>query len=192
MLSNKAISQKRGVEQYYYGGTKGFSTIVPKLFYQNKKNWYAEVRYNYEELETISINAGKSFSKEDDLSYTITPIAGITAGKLNGASLGLNAETEYKNLFFSAESQYTFSPRNRDANFFYNWSELGYQVTNKLYTGFAMQMTRLYNTANTWEPGIMAGLTFNKWTFPIYVFNPSANTRYFVVGINIQWGESNN
>jgi hypothetical protein len=189
MLYNTAISQKRGgIEQYYYGGQKGISAVVPKIYYQNKKNWYAEVRYNYDELETISFNAGKTFSKENIVAYAVTPIAGIITGKLNGASLGLNVQSEYKKVFFSAESQYTFSINSRDAEYFYNWSELGYDISEAVYTGLAMQLTHLYKTTNEWEPGIVVGLSFNKFTFPLYLFNPASANRYFVLGINIEWG----
>lgn len=184
------MAQKRGgVEQYYYGGEPGMSAIVPKIYYQNKKNWYAELRYNYEEIESISLNIGKAFSAQRQVSYTVTPIAGIITGRLTGVSLGLNAEAEYKSVFFSAESQYTFSSAGKDGYFFYNWSELGYALTDNLYGGFALQLTRLYKTSNAWEPGIMAGVIFNNWIFPVYMFNPLDKNRYFVLGINIEWGK---
>jgi len=188
MSFNKVNSQTHGgVEQYYYSGTHGTSAIVPRVYYQNKKNWYAEVRYNYDEIGTLSVNVGKAFSKKGAVSYTITPLAGVVAGRLNGGSLGVNAEAEYKNLFFSSESQYTFSSGSRYENFLFNWSELGYQVTSRIYTGLALQMTRAYKTANLFEPGIMAGFSFDKFTFPLYAFSPLTNKRYFVLGINWEW-----
>ena len=188
VLCNIAISQSHGgVEQYYYSGFKRTSTVVPKAYFQNKQNWYTEVRYNYDELETISFNAGKTFSGNNAVSYSITPLAGIMAGKLNGASLGLNVESEFRNIFLSAASQYSFSPNKNDVDYFFNWSEVGYQVTENLFTGVAMQLTHLYNQTNQWEPGIMAGVSINKWTFPLYIFNPAAGNRYIVLGINIEW-----
>ncbi|MEO6330458.1 MAG: hypothetical protein ABIO55_16100 [Ginsengibacter sp.] len=193
MLYNVTISQTHGgVEQYYYPGNKRISAIVPRVYFQNKKNWYGEVRYNYDDLETISFNAGKTFSNDDIISYTVTPIAGIMAGKSTGALLGLNGELDYKKLFFTAESQYAFSAKSRTGNFFYNWSELGYQVTGNIYTGLALQVTRLYKTTSSIEPGFMTGASFNNWTFPMYIFNPMNNSRYFVLGINIEWNKINN
>ena len=188
MLYNLAVSQTHsGIEQYYYTGNKSASAIVPKAYYQDKKNWYGEIRYNYEEPGTFSFNAGKTFSKQTNLSYTITPIAGVVVGRLNGASIGVNLQSDYKKISFSAESQYTFSANNRNADFFYNWSELSYQVTQNIFAGFVLQLTRPYETINKWEPGIMAGFSFDKWTFPLYVFNPGNRNRYFVLGINIEW-----
>jgi hypothetical protein len=193
MFYNKAVTQTHGgFEQLYYSGNKGTSTIVPRVYYQNKKNWYAEVRYNYEEAETFSFNAGKTFSKDGKISYSVTPIAGAVAGKLNGALLGVNSEVEYNKLFFSSESQYTFSSRSRYADFLFNWSELGYQATSRIYTGLALQLTRFYKMTNVWEPGIMVGFSFDKFTFPLYTFSPLTNKRYFVLGINWEWQRQKN
>ena len=191
MLYNKANTQSHGgFEQYYYSGNRGTSSIVPKVYYQSKNNWYGEVRYNYEELETFSVNIGKTFSKEGMISYSVTPIAGAMAGKLNGGSVGVNSELNYRNLFFSSESEYIFSTEGRNANFLFNWSELGYQVTGRIYTGLALQLTHVYKTANIWEPGIMVGFSFNKFTFPLYAFSPLTNKKYFVLGINWKWQHS--
>src|SRR5450755_630836 len=106
MLYNMVKSQSHGgIEQYYYAGA-GVSTIVPKVYYESPHNWYSEVRYNYEELQTVSFNAGKIFSHKKLLSYSVTPFAGIVLGRLNGGTLGLNIKMDYKSLFFSSESQY--------------------------------------------------------------------------------------
>lgn len=188
MAYSKASTQTHGgVEQYYYSGNQGSSTVVPRLYYRNKKNWYAEVRYNHEELETFSFNVGKTFSKNGIVSYSVTPVVGAMSGKLNGASFGVNTDLEYKNLFFSSEYQSTFSVNSRQANFLFNWSELGYEATRNIYTGLALQLTHCYKTANTWEPGIMVGFSFNKFTFPLYAFSPMTNKRNFVLGINWEW-----
>lgn len=191
MFHNPANTQTHGgFEQYYYSGNKGASTIVPRVYYQSKKNWYGEVRYNYEEVATFSFNAGKTFSNDGNISYSITPTVGVVAGRLNGASMGMNTEVDYKNLFFSSESQYTFSAQSKYADFLFNWSELCYQATSHIYTGLALQLTHLYKTANTWEPGVMIAFSFNKFTFPLYAFSPANSKRYFVLGINWEWQRS--
>ena len=174
-----------GLEQYYYTGA-GVSTIVPRVYYQSRHNWYGEVRYNYEELQTVSFTAGKTFSNKKLLSYSITPVAGIVLGKLNGGTLGSNVKMEYKSLFFSSEFQYTFSVEKKTENFFFKWSEFGYQFA-MVYLGLALQVAHSYEIKNNWEPGIMMGLIYKSWTFPIYVFDPAGNNRNFVLGINWEW-----
>ena len=187
MLYNTVKSQSHGgFEQYYYTGA-GLPAIVPKVYYESPRNWYGEVRYNYEELQTVSFNAGRIFSHKKLLSYSITPFAGIVLGRLNGGTLGSNIKMEYKSLFFSSESQYTFSVEKRAADFFFNWSEFGWQFTSLVYGGLAVQLTHPYEIKNNWQPGIMMGLTYKSWTFPVYAFNPVEDNRNFVVGINWEW-----
>lgn len=185
MLYNVGKTQEHGgFEQYYYYSGAGGSTIVPRVYYQSKNNWCAEIRYNYEELQTFSFNAGKKFSIKKTLSYSITPFAGIVAGKLNGGSVGANTDMDYKKLFFSSEFQYTFSIQRKIENFFFNWSELGYQLSDRIYAGLALQVTHPYETKNNWQPGVMMGFTYKGWTFPVYAFNPLGKKRNFVLGIN--------
>lgn len=179
-----------GFEQYYYTGA-GASVIVPRVYYQNRHNWFGEVRYNYEELQTVSFNAGKMFSNKKSLSYTFTPYAGLVLGRMNGGTIGSNINLEYSSLFFSSESQYTFSVNERAENFFFNWSELGYQITGLVYSGIALQLTHPFEIKNNWEPGIMLGFTYKSWTFPLYAFNPTNNKRNYVLGINWEWDHKN-
>jgi hypothetical protein len=187
LLHNMGKSQAHGgFEQYCY--TAGsVATIVPRIYYQSPHNWYGEVRYNYDELQTVSFNAGKMFSHKKLLQYSITPFAGIVLGRLNGGTIGSNIDIGYKSLFFSSESQYTVSVEKRSGNFFFNWSEMGYQVTSLVYVGLALQLTRHYEVINNWQPGVMTGLTYKSWTFPVYVFNPAGCNRNFVVGVNWEW-----
>ena len=93
-------------EQLYYAGS-GTSVIVPKLYYQTRHDWFGEVRYNHEELQTVSFNAGKMFSNKKLFAYSVTPYAGIILGRMNGGTIGSNIDMEYKSLFFSLESKYS-------------------------------------------------------------------------------------
>ncbi|MEO6289352.1 MAG: hypothetical protein ABIO76_05505 [Ginsengibacter sp.] len=175
-----------GLEQYYYS-SQGSSVIVPKVYYQSRNNWYGEMRYNYEELQTMSLIVGKMFSNDRSLSYSVTPLSGVVLGKFKGGLIGSNITLDYKNLFFSSEAQYTFSVEKKTEDFFFNWSELGYSFTKLLYAGVALQVTHPYELKNNWEPGLMMGLEYKSWTFPLYVFNPGAQNRNFVLGVNWEW-----
>lgn len=187
LFTTKVKSQDHGgVQQYYYSGN-GESSIVPKIYYGNKNNWYGAVRYNYEESKTISLNVGKMFSHENLVSYSITPVAGIVMGKLNGITIGSNAEAAYKKLFFSSEFEYDFSIEKKYDDLFFNWSECGYQITNLVYGGIALQVTHHYAVKNRWEPGIMVGMIYKNWTFPVYLFNPGYSNMNFVIGMNWDW-----
>jgi len=185
---NSARSQSRiSFEQYSFMGAGQASLLAPVAHYQTRQNWYAEARYNYEDINTLSLYAGRTFSGEHDFSWSLTPMIGGMAGKLKGGSLGLNSECSFKKFNFSSQAQYSVSAGSRYDNFFYNWSELCYQPFSWVYTGIALQHTRLYATNSLVDPGILVGFSFNQWSFPVYSFNPFANERYFVVGINWEW-----
>ncbi len=191
MVPFAGICQEYGsFGQYYYTGN-GSSVIVPKVYYQNRSNWFGEVRYNYEDLQTISFNGGKLFSNKSEFSYSVMPYAGLVLGRMNGGTLGSNINLDYGSLFFSSESQYTFSVNERADNFFFNWSEAGYQFTDLLYSGIALQVTHPFEIKNAWEPGFMLGLTYKRWTFPFYAFSPTNDNRNYVLGINWEWNYKN-
>lgn len=186
LLYNTAHGQGRvGFEEYYYTGQRLSSAQVPKVYYQGQNNWYGEVRYNYEAEQSFSVYTGRTFSRQDTLSYYFTPMAGIVAGKCKGGSAGMNMGVGYRSLSFSSVFEYNFL--GKDRSFFFNWSELGYQLTGHVYAGLALQQTCIYNKATAWEPGLQIGLSLGKWVFPVYAFNPAANKRYFVLGITREW-----
>lgn len=178
-----------GFEQYCYLEDKEVFTAVAIFNYESRNYWYVEARYNYEEMNTISVYLGKTFSSEDKLRYSVTPMLGAVAGQFKGGSVGINAVVDYEKIFFSTQSQYTFSIHERREDFFFAWSELGYQPWKWFFVGLSTQQTYLVKVnASLSEPGIMVGFTVGKWTFPLYSFRPMSNNKYFVLGINLSAG----
>ena len=183
-------SQKyAGIEQYYYTG-ESQSQIVPRIYMENEKNYFGEIRYNYEALNTFSLNFGKAFPFNKNKSISLTPFGGLLLGRMNGGNIGSNFYVEVQHLFFSAENQFTFSFSEKTQNFFYNWTEMGYQPARFWFAGLALQYTRPYRISQSWEPGVMMGVTFKNWTFPFYAFDPVGNNRNFVLGINWEWNKN--
>jgi len=178
---------KTSIEQYHVVGNKSGYVPISIAHFQNNKKWYAEGRYNYEELETFSFYVGKTFSKKNNFSYTVTPLLGGAIGNFNGVSTGMNIDLDYKDFFFSLQSQYSFSTDQRADNFLYNWSEIAYQPLQWIYGGISFQQTRLYKTETTLESGILVGFVFRNVTIPIYTFAPFNKNRYFMVGLSVEW-----
>ncbi len=184
-----------GLEQYTYLSKNTLPTIVPIAHIQNEK-WYGEVRYNYEELKTFSVYVGKIFSgDEDNHSYAIIPVVGMVMGKFTGGSVGLDVTFTDHDFFFTSQSQYTFANTNRHQNFMYSWSELGYEPSQWIYAGLALQHLQLFQKAE--EPmsyvwGGMVGFNLGRWTIPLYSFDPFSNSRYFILGLNFGFGTNTN
>jgi hypothetical protein len=137
LLFDAHAQSKMSFEQYSFMGGKQPGLLAPVAHYESKQQWYAEARYNYEDFNTFSFYAGRTFCREKDFSWSLTPMIGGMAGKLKGGSLGLNSEWSYKKFNFSSQAQYSMSAQTKLDNFFYNWSELYYQPVTWLYAGVA-------------------------------------------------------
>ena len=190
--ANIKSQSKLSLEQYSFMGAGQSSLLAPVAHYESRQKWYAEARYNYEDMNTFSLYAGRTFSRQRDLSWSFTPMIGGMAGKLKGGSFGLNSELSYRKFNFSSQAQYSVSAGSRNDNFFYNWSELWYAPADWVYTGIALQHTRIYATNTLLDPGVLLGFSYNQWSFPVYSFNPFDSGRYFVVGINWEWNQGKN
>lgn len=178
---------KTSIDQYHVVGNNHEYVPMSMAHFKNNKNWYAEGRYNYEDVETLSFYVGKTFSRNRKLSYALTPLVGGAVGNFNGISTGINIDLDYDRFFFSLQPQYSFSTDKRSDHFFYNWSELAYQPLEWLYAGVSFQHTRLYNTKPAFESGILVAFTFRNVTIPVYAFAPLKSNRYFMLGMTIEW-----
>lgn len=191
LLPLLGIAQSRtAIEQYHIVGNNRNYIPMSIAHFQNEKKWYAEGRYNYEELKTFSFYVGKTFSKKKDFSYSLTPLLGGALGNFNGVSTGINMDLDYSNFFFSLQTQYSLSTDRRTENFFYNWSELAYQPLNWIYGGVSVQQTQLYNTETVFEPGFLVGFCFKNLTIPLYTFAPFKKSRYYMLGLTVEWERS--
>jgi hypothetical protein len=190
-LFNQAVQgqERKGFEGYYYpenGG--GISSMSVKLFNQTSQGWYSECRYNYEEERTAGFSIGKTFSKENVFSYSVTPEVGLVIGRLQGASLGLNTSLSYKRLSFSSSALYTAGLKKEDAGHsFFTWSELNIRIIKYLYAGVTVQVSTSGYMAISREPGVQLGVLFKNWAFPLYVFDRAGDHPYFAAGACYEW-----
>jgi hypothetical protein len=182
---HNAYSQyQAGLEQYFYMD-KNAITYTPVIWYQANSNWYAEARYNYDAEKTLSVYAGKTFEKKSTISYSVSTIAGILIGQFKGGAIAVNTELEYKKIFLSLQSQYTFSIKYPNTNFIYNWGDIGYSYSSVLSAGVSIQQTSLCSSQS--DRGLFIKAEFGNWTLPFYLFNPEKNDRYAVLGLNFSW-----
>jgi hypothetical protein len=175
------------LEQYTYSGGGQRALFSPVLHVQTPNRWYAEARFNYEEINTFSLYAGHNFSAGNGLAWSFTPMAGWITGRMKGGSIGLNSDLSWNKFSFSSQTQYSISASTFYDNFFYNWSELYYSPSDWFYMGIAVEHTRLYASSAIVDPGLLAGLSFRGWSIPFYVFKPFHAKQFFVVGLSWEW-----
>lgn len=178
-------------EQYHVVYSAPLSTqpylYMPVLHYLHPSKWYAEARYNYEDADTYSLYFGRAITGGKNLSYSIVPLLGASVGRFNGISTGLNIDLELDKFYFSSQSQYSRSTSPFGGSFVYTWSELGYQSLKWLYAGVAAQHTKVWQAEHELQPGFLLGFTFNRFTIPMYAFQPFGNGRNFIVGLTMTW-----
>jgi hypothetical protein len=178
---------KSGIENYHYMGKQMNYIWAPVIHNVTDKGIYSEMRYNYEALNTASLYVGKIFSTKGVVESSFTPTAGIVGGRYTGASVALNTQLNYRNIFFNSQAQYTVSADRTADNFYFNWSDLYYKMLPWLMTGISMQQTGLINNALKTQTGVMMGVTKGRWSIPLYLFNVLNDQKYFIVGINVEW-----
>lgn len=182
LSTNLAAQSKLGIENYYYPGTPGSNGVVPVVHFETNHAWRAELRYNYEDAATISLYAGKTFSSGKSLEWSISPMIGFSTGVFTGVSLATNIEAEWKNLYLSSQNQYSKSTKTGCDNFLFSWSEAGYNFSEAIFAGVAIQYTRSAGHNNL-EPGFVGGFSIGNMTVPLYAFSPFGSGRYFVAGV---------
>ena len=187
-LHNTSFEQsKTGIENYQYMADRSGVNLVSIIHHQTKRGLYTELRYNYEELHTASVYAGRTLLIGNNKNFSFTPMAGLVMGNYTGGSLAMNTDLEYKSVYFSSQAQYTVNKDDANDNFFYNWAELGYNLLPWLYTGVTVQQTLLRKMKMETAAGFTTGFVRNKWSVPVYFFNPFRDDKYFVIGINYEW-----
>lgn len=187
IMQLKVFAQgKAEVELYNY--LHATPNIQALFHIQSASNWYAELRYNYEDAKTFSLYGGKTFEKDNArVTYEITPLIGFSTGRFTGISPAFNTYAEFKDFFFSSQTQYSIATKKNIESFFFSWSELGYNAGDYFYTGLAMQYTAQKNQ-NDFEPGFMAGFHWNDTVYiPFYVFSPFRSDRYFILGLTYEF-----
>lgn len=188
LLSGGSFSQaKSGLENYNQLDQDNAYLWMPILHYQSHKGLYAEFRYNYEEAKTASVFLGKTFESSGKKNeYTWTPMIGFSAGIFKGASLALNAEIGWKRCYISSQMQYSHSFTDREQHFYFNWSEAGYEFSERIFTGIAMQYT-LQAGAHDFQPGLLAGLNIGNFSIPLYLFRPFSRNHSIILGLNYEY-----
>ncbi|MDZ4808737.1 MAG: hypothetical protein SGI96_10750, partial [Bacteroidota bacterium] len=177
---------KSGIENYNLLSQSSGYVWMPVAHYQSAKGIYAELRYNYENIETVSFYGGKRFEGGKAFSFALTPMAGISFGRFSGVSLATNAEAEWKKFYLSSQTQYSMATKPGVDDFFFSWSEIGYNLTENIFGGAAIQYT-LQQGEKIAETGFVVGLSSKNLSIPVYVFSPFKMGRYFVVGLNYEF-----
>jgi hypothetical protein len=151
------------------------------------RGWlHLEARYNYENLETGSVWAGRNFSWGEKLEWEFTPMLGGVFGNTTGIAPGYKGSLSWWKLELYSEGEYVFDTGNSAGSFFYSWSELSVSPVDWFRFGLVGQRTRAYQTDVDIQRGLLAGFSYKELNFTTYVFNldRDRSTWVFSVGVS--------
>jgi hypothetical protein len=146
---------------------------------------HLEARYNYEDLNTGSVWAGRTFTWEGDVGFSLVPMLGAVFGHVQGVAPGLELDLTWKILELYAEMEYVFDVEGRDDSFFYAWIELTASPVEWLAVGLVAQRTRAYDTDVEVDRGLLVGFYVKQVSATVYVFNLDTGDPYVMVGVGI-------
>ena len=133
---------------------------------------HLEARYNYEAQKTGSAWVGWNFSGGDTLEWELTPMIGGVFGDVDGVAPGYKGSISWRKIGLYSESEFVFDAADTENNFFYNWSELTYSVTDAFRAGLVVQRTRAYHTDRDVQRGLILGYSYRRAEFTFCLFNP--------------------
>ncbi|MCZ8284884.1 MAG: hypothetical protein O9353_05455 [Bacteroidia bacterium] len=136
------------------------------------KNIYAELRYNYEQYNTLGIYGGRSFViSKPKMQHVLTPQLGIMVGNYKGGSFQFYYLGYHKAFDISFLNQYSI-PVSGQSQFYYNWSGIDFTVYKAFRLGVSGQYySDVQTNFNTLDAGIYAAIKTNNTTIQLYWFN---------------------
>lgn len=137
----------------------------------DRDHLHLEMRYNYEDLNTLSAWVGYNFYGGNKLEYFITPMLGAVVGNSNGIAPGLEATLTLGSFEFYSESEYYLDFQDSENHFVYTWADLTYSPVDWLWIGMSGQRTRLYETDLDIQRGLMLGGGFKNLELTGYWYN---------------------
>jgi hypothetical protein len=156
---------------YVYVVPDSSNYVQPSLTADHER-LHLEARYNYEAQKTGSAWVGWNFSGGNTVEWELTPMVGGVFGDVDGFAPGYKGSISWRKIGLYSESEFVFDAADTSNNFFYNWSELTYAVTDAFRAGLVVQRTRAYQTDRDVQRGLILGYSYRRAEFTFCLFNP--------------------
>ncbi|TPW03568.1 MAG: hypothetical protein FD129_3023, partial [bacterium] len=157
-------------------------------FLADRGSLHLEARYNYEDLETVSLRIGYNMSTGDDPSLAVTAMLGGVFGQTSGIAPGYRMTLAWGIATFDTEGEYLFDAETMDDSFFYSWSELTAAPVDWMTAGLVMQRTRANMGPREFQRGFLLGVAFERVDLTGYLFNPDDADPTWVVAVGVGFG----
>jgi hypothetical protein len=145
-------------------------------------DYYIENRFNYEAVNSASINAGKRIFRK--LKHVeIIPMAGLVFGSFKGVTAELQVSVDYPKWDFFIDNQYSYEYTDPLKNFYSNWSVVRYKLTSILSIGLSDFFVWQPRGCPVFDKGITASVSWAKWSIRLYAFNYEIEKRQYWLGV---------
>jgi len=158
--------------------------LIP-IIYADRGPLHLELRHNYEDLDTTSIFAGWTFAGGETVEYAVTPLLGAVAGDTDGVAPGVEFDVGWRRLAWYTEAEYLFDSHDRDDDFFYSWSTLTYEFSDRLSAGIVTERTKLVDTDYEYQRGLALSFSLAGLGFSLYAYNFTSDDFYAVFAVDL-------
>jgi hypothetical protein len=186
MQLSGAAQSKIVMENYHYSGYEMRGLFVPVLSFCTGRNGYAELRYNYDGINTFSGLVGKVWTLGRSANLGLSPLLGYSIGSSQALLIGTHTDWEGKKSWLSLRNEFSIPVKGDAGCSFFSWAEAAYSIYPNFFTGISVQYFR-GTGENKLEPALFGGFQAGNFLLPVYYFNPFGNRSWWVVGINYEW-----
>ena len=167
----------------YYSHPPDSESRLTTILYGDRGPLHLELRYAYEDLDTVSLFAGRNFEFGGEVEVAATPMLGAVTGHTDGIAPGLEATVGWKRVAFYTEAEDLFDLNDGHDDFFYSWSTLTYGFTDWLSAGVVTERSRLVDTGLSLNRGLALELKRAHLGLSLYAYNLDSDDFYTVVSL---------
>lgn len=168
----------------FYVDPPGDGPHATTILYADRGPLHLEARYNYEDLDTVSLFGGWTIRGGEEVHAAITPMIGGVFGDTNGVAPGLLLDVGWNKLEFYAESEYLIDTDDSDDSFFYTWSTLMWRFTPAFGAGVVAERSRIVDTDLEVQRGLALQVMPGPLGFSLYAYNPASDDAYYTLSVD--------
>jgi len=165
-------------------GPHGAFSMTP-IASLNLRHLSAELRYNYEDLRTISGAVGYRFIGDNKVWYEIVPKIAVSVGNFDGISPGISLSTGTGRVAFLADLEYIFALDESNDSYLYGLIAGTVDILPGFYAGINAQRSLIFETSNAVNAGVLVGGYLGSFDLYGLAENFWNSDRYFIIGLSI-------
>jgi hypothetical protein len=170
----------------YFDPSKGSAYLTPTL-YADRDPLHFEIRYNYENFDTVSVFVGWPFqfgSTETFLHFS--PMLGGAIGLSNGIAPGFELAAQWWRLSCWVEVEFLYDLDDPSTSSFYSWSGANFKIAPFLWVAGSMQQMKFVQDGHELEVGPGVGFSVGRVTLGFYYyFGIETSTQSALLNLNI-------